>query len=106
MLKLGFNHRWVDLIMMCVTTVKYSVLVNGKSVRPIQPSRGLRQGCPLSLYLFMLCDQGLFALIENAEQRGLLHGVKICWIAPSIFYFLFEDDSFFSFGLPLANVKL
>ena len=41
MLKLGFDNRWVDLMMLCVTTVRYNVLVNGREVGPIIPKRGL-----------------------------------------------------------------
>ena len=42
MLKLGFDNRWVDLMMLCVSTVRYNVLVNGMEVRPIILKRGLR----------------------------------------------------------------
>ena len=42
MLKLGFNSRWVDLMMLCVSIVRYNILVNGMEVGPIIPKRGLR----------------------------------------------------------------
>ena len=66
MLKLGFDNRWVDLMMLCVSTVRYNVLVNGREVGPIIPKRGLRQGDPLSPYLFILCAEGLSSLIKRA----------------------------------------
>ena len=68
MLKLGFDNRWVDLMMLCVSTVRYNVLVNGREVGPIIPKRGLRQGDPLSPYLFILCAEGLSSLIKRAES--------------------------------------
>ena len=55
---------------MCVETVDYSVIMNKDMVGPIIPGRGLRQGDPLSPYLFILCAEGLSALIRNAENRG------------------------------------
>jgi hypothetical protein len=56
MLKLGFDARWVQLVMQCVTSVKYSVLVNGSPVENIKPSRGIRQGDSISPYLFLICS--------------------------------------------------
>jgi hypothetical protein len=41
---LGFEEKWITLIMICVKSVSYSVLVNGVPYGKIQPSRGLRQG--------------------------------------------------------------
>lgn len=46
--KLGFNARWVTMIMDCISTVSYSVQVNGEAMGMIVPTRGLRQGYPLS----------------------------------------------------------
>ena len=42
MRKMGFNERWINLIMGCVKTVSYSVLVNGESCGMIHPTRGIR----------------------------------------------------------------
>ncbi|GAU39464.1 hypothetical protein TSUD_158950 [Trifolium subterraneum] len=97
MLKMGFSQKWIDWIMLCVETVDYSVIVNGQKVGPIVPGRGLRQGDPLSPYLFIICAEGLSALIKHAEDRGELHGVKICRNAPIILHLLFADDCFLFF---------
>ncbi|CAL1413281.1 unnamed protein product [Linum trigynum] len=93
MKKLGFADRWIDLIMKCVTTVSYSILVNGHKSDSFKPSRGLRQGDPLSPYLFLLCAEGLSALIKKDEKEGKIEGIQIRRQAPSISHLLFADDS-------------
>ena len=55
MLNLGFHPRWVDLVMIGITLVSYSVLMNVVPSGYILPSRGIQQGDPLSPHLFLLC---------------------------------------------------
>jgi hypothetical protein len=91
--RLGFNPNWVQLIMKCVTTVKYQTRVNGELSNEIIPERGLRQGDPLSPYLFLICAEGFSALPHQAERDGGLKGIKVCPNAPSVYHLLFADDS-------------
>ena len=97
MIQMGFDRQWVRWIMMCVETIDYSVIVNNEMVGPVIPGRGLRQGDPLSPYLFILCAEGLSALIRKAERFGDLHGISICTNAPTISHLLFADDCFLFF---------
>ncbi|KAM3001559.1 hypothetical protein FF2_037837 [Malus domestica] len=53
MLKLGFYNRWVELLMLCISIVSYFFLINGAPCGYLYLERGLRQGEPLSLYLFL-----------------------------------------------------
>ncbi|XP_057425675.1 uncharacterized protein LOC130719041 [Lotus japonicus] len=90
---MGFPLQWVELIMTCVTTVNFSIMVNGNPQPTIAPHRGLRQGDPLSPYLFILCGEAFSALIQRAMSESALHGIKIARSAPVISHLLFADDS-------------
>ena len=93
LLKLGFRAEWVKMIMVCVSTVEYRVRYNLVETEIIKPSRGLRQGNPLSPYLFLLCTKGLTALLNHAEHTGDLVGLKVCRDAPGVTNLLFAVDS-------------
>lgn len=93
-IQMGYSCWWVQLIMQCVRTVSYQVTHARKEVGPILPSRGIRQGDPLSPYLFILCAEGLSALLRRYEQSKWIQGIKLCRSAPSITHILFADDSY------------
>lgn len=71
MLKLGFTEKWVDIVMGLVTTVEFSVLFNGKKLRSFKPSRGIRQGDPISPYLFLLAAEGLWCLLNQRVSHPI-----------------------------------
>ncbi|KAH9779368.1 reverse transcriptase domain-containing protein [Citrus sinensis] len=97
MLKMGFDHDFIKLIMLCVSTVSYKFSRDGMDIGPIIPSRGLRQGDPLSPYLFIICAEGLSSLIHHHEKAGMLHGVRIARCAPCLTHLFFADDCFIFF---------
>lgn len=72
MLKLGFHEDFVHYIMRCVTSVSFSVKVNGKLSTCFRPTRGIRQGDPISPYLFLLCAEGMSSEVKrpSAPSQG------------------------------------
>lgn len=97
MAKLCFDQKWINWMSMCLETVQYSVLMNEDGVGLVVPGRGLRQGDPLSPYLFIMCAEGLTSLIKSAEAMGDIHGIKVCRGAPILTHLLFTDDCFLFF---------
>ena len=73
MLKLGFAADFVNLIMLCVTTITYKIVRDVMEIGPIVPSRGLRQCDPLSQYLFIIYAEGFSLLIHHYEKASFLH---------------------------------
>ncbi|XP_042950231.1 uncharacterized protein LOC122282336 [Carya illinoinensis] len=92
LLKLGFGSRWTGLIMAYVKSVSYAVKLNGVPSDTIIPSRGIRQGDPLSPYLCLICAVGLSSLLKQAENRGVLRGVAASRGGIRINHLLFADD--------------
>ena len=91
--EMGFHENWVRLVMETNRTVSYSILINGTPQGFIKPTRGIRQGDPLSPYLFLLCSEGLNGLIKNSVATGDLRGFSLCKNGPQISHLFFADDS-------------
>ncbi|XP_062171054.1 uncharacterized protein LOC133876828 [Alnus glutinosa] len=77
MRKLGFAESQIVMIMKCVSTVSYSVIVNSSPYGKVTPSRGLRQRDPLSPYLFLLYAEGLSSLLQSAKNEVRITGVPV-----------------------------
>lgn len=78
--------------MLCVKSVTYNFVANDTLVGPVLPTRGLRQGDPLSPYIFILCAEGSSILLKQANREGSLNGSRVCRSAPSISHLHFVDD--------------
>ena len=71
MSRMGFCRSWVDLVMKCVKLASFSFLINGFPMGHIIPSRGIRQGDPMSPYLFLLCSEGYLICWKRLLSEGL-----------------------------------
>ena len=69
--------------------------MNGEARGNIVPGRGLRQGDPLSPFIFILCTEALVSLLNHAENQGKITGTRVACACPSVSHLLFADDSLF-----------
>ncbi|XP_013745364.2 uncharacterized protein LOC106447969 [Brassica napus] len=93
--RMGFHEKWIHWIMECISSVTYAFLINGSPRGRVKPSRGIRQGDPLSPYIFILCSEVLSGLCNKAQEDGLLEGIRVAKGCPRVNHLLFADDTMF-----------
>jgi hypothetical protein len=91
LLQCGFGLPTKNWIMECITSTTFSILINGESMRFFNTERGLRQGYPLSPFLFILIMEGLSLALKKSKEEGLLTGIKVSRLYKTI-HLLFVDD--------------
>ncbi|GMI92896.1 hypothetical protein HRI_002958900 [Hibiscus trionum] len=92
LMKMGFGQRWRSWMFMCISTAKISILINGLPSKPFRIRKGLRQGCPLSPYLFNIIGEALSSLLVKAESVGLIKGVQVGMKDSRFSHIQFADD--------------
>ncbi|CAN1818577.1 Transposon TX1 uncharacterized 149 kDa protein [Linum perenne] len=102
---LGFPNQWVDWMMMCISSVEYRVSINNTLGEAFRPERGLRQGCPLSPFLFLICVEGLSLLLRKEVRCGRLKGVRVSASVPRVSHLLFADDSLLLFRVGIREAR-
>ncbi|KAL0361594.1 UNVERIFIED_CONTAM: putative mitochondrial protein [Sesamum radiatum] len=105
LLRLGFNHRFVELIMLFVSTVSYSLTLSGDQFGYFCPERGIRQGDLLSPYLFIFCLEVFSCLLQDAELWGRLSGVAVACQAPRVSHLLFADDTIIFYEATMEEIR-
>lgn len=101
---MGFLAHWVKLVMECVSAVNYKVKFDDSHSAIFFPKRGLRQGDPLSPYLFILCKEWLSITILSNVATKRIEGVRMGRGAPEMTHLFFADDSLFFLKATFQNV--
>lgn len=84
----------MSLFMQCVSTVWYLIVHGDKKMGHFLPTRGLRQGDPISPYLFLICTEGFSKLTEMKEDRGQIWGCRVTRNAQMVIHMSFTDDCY------------
>lgn len=90
---MGFDQKWINLIMRCVISVSYYIIINGEMHGNFSPSRGLRQRDPLSPYLFLLCTECLSSLLKKQIVDDKMRSIRAASQGLEISHLFFIDDS-------------
>jgi len=93
--RLGFCGRWIGWIRACLESSSVSALVNGSPTQEFKPRKGLRQGDPLTLFLFFIVAEGLAGVVRKAVEKELLESVEIGGRLIKVNMLQFADDTFF-----------
>lgn len=81
MQRLRFGQAWCKLVLRCISSVNFCILINGNPRKKFAPSRGLRQGDPLSPYIFLFVSEVFSLLISRVCDQHALVGVQLNWYA-------------------------
>ncbi|GJR00332.1 RNA-directed DNA polymerase, eukaryota [Tanacetum coccineum] len=105
MFKMGFGRKWCAWIRGCLESSVTSILVNGSPTDEFKIRRGLRQGDPLSPFLFILAMEGLHMLISRAIHSSQLHGLQIGNGDVTVSHLFYADDVIFLGEWNVINVS-
>eukprot|EP00253_Pinus_taeda_P008507 PITA_08507 len=89
----GFWRTWIKWILALIKSPRYSILVNGAPSAPFTPSRGIRQGDPLSPFLFVILMEGLSRTIAKKKAEGSIKGLQPIRSLPATTHQQFVDDT-------------
>ena len=93
--KKNFGRKWRSWIRGCLSSVSFSVMINGRPSGKFKGFKGLRQGDPLSPFLFTLVADRLSRLMEKAMDTGFIRGCHVGRENVMISHLQFVDDTLF-----------
>ena len=103
--KKGFGNRWRKRINGCISTANFSIMINGKPRGRFGASRGLRQACPLSPFLFTLVVDMFGRLMDKAYENGVIKGFTVGREAVHVSHLQFADDTLFLLDAKSKNLR-
>eukprot|EP00253_Pinus_taeda_P008610 PITA_08610 len=98
----GFSNRWISWVLSCISTPNFSILVNGTPSKTFKASRGIRQGDPISPFLFILAAEGLGRYLKQERVDGNIKGLRLWGNDLPITHQQFVDDIML-FGEPTVR---
>ncbi|XP_071741061.1 uncharacterized protein [Rutidosis leptorrhynchoides] len=105
MSSMGFGSKWCRWILACLKSASISILINGSPTTEFSMGRGVRQGDPLSPFLFILAAEGLNILTKATVDRGIFKGVEIGNDKVVISHLQYADDTIFFGDLSMSNAR-
>ncbi|KAK9055104.1 hypothetical protein SSX86_026184 [Deinandra increscens subsp. villosa] len=104
--QMGFPSTWRGWVFGVLKSARASVLVNGSPTWEFQCSRGVRQGDPLSPFLFLIAIEAFNCMMERAALIGTFHGISLPRNGPKLTHLLFADDAIILGEWTKTNVKI
>eukprot|EP00253_Pinus_taeda_P006633 PITA_06633 len=98
----GFSNRWISWVLSCISTPNFSILVNGTPSKTFKASRGIRQGNPISPFLFILATEGLGRYLKQERIADNIKGLRLWGNELPITHQQFVDDIML-FGEPIVR---
>ena len=89
----GFSRRWINLIYQCISTPKFSLLINGTPEGFFSTSKGIRQGDPISPFLFIIMAETLGRSIKFAQSQSKIQGIPVADNVENTTHQQFADDT-------------
>ncbi|GLU22240.1 hypothetical protein SLE2022_383300 [Rubroshorea leprosula] len=103
--RMAFSATWRRWIQECLKSSMVSILINGSPTRQFSVTKGIRQGDPLSPFLFLIVAEGLNGLMTAAVDKELYKGVEVGKDAVSVTHLQFADDTIFFGEATEHNVR-
>lgn len=105
---MGFGVKWINWVKYYISTVKFSIIINGSPEGFSPAHRGLRQGDPLSLFLFIIVMEGLNNMVKKAKCNGWIKGFEAARSgnnSPEITHLQYADDTLIFFDAEKEQLR-